>query len=216
VKIKVCGLTTPADVEACVAAGVDWVGLNFHPDSPRFVDLPKAIAVLLSIEGRAEPVGVFVDRPIDDVVAIAKALGIGLVQLHGDEPVESLPLLRGFRVIKAFRLAGPESAAAIRDYIDRAEAIGHPLHAILVDAHVAGQHGGTGVTISDDLLALIPPHPRLILAGGLTPENVAERVARVRPWMVDTASGVESEPARKCPERVSAFATAVRRLTAVD
>jgi phosphoribosylanthranilate isomerase len=210
-KIKVCGLTTPADAEACVAAGVDWVGLNFHPASPRYLDLQSAIAVLFAVFGKAEPVGLFVDRPPEQVIEIAEALGLDLIQLHGSEPVEELPQLSAFRVIKAFRLAGPESADAIRTYVDRAEAIGHPLHAILVDAHVPGQHGGTGVTISDELLALIPHHPRLILAGGLTPENVADRVARVRPWMVDVASGVESEPGRKCPERVAAFVSSARR-----
>jgi phosphoribosylanthranilate isomerase len=168
-KIKVCGLTTPADAEACVAAGVDWVGLNFHRASPRYLDLQQAIAVYLAVFGKAEPVGLFVDRPPAEIITIADAMGLGLIQLHGSEPVEDLPLLSAFRVIKAFRLSGPESAEAIRSYVDRAEAIGHPLHAILVDAHVPGQHGGTGVTIADNLLDLIPPHPRLILAGGLTP-----------------------------------------------
>ena len=97
-----------------------------------------------------------------------------------------------------------------RSYLDRAEALGHPLHAVLVDAFVPGVAGGTGVAIAEDLLGLDPRRPRLILAGGLTPENVAERAGRVRPWMVDVASGVESSPGRKCPERIGAFAAAAR------
>ena len=182
-KIKVCGITTSADALACVAAGVDWIGLNFHPGSPRHVDPARAVAIAGSLDGWAEPVGLFVDRPPDEIVEVARSVGLDLVQLHGAEPVEILPRLAGLRVIKAFRLSGPESAAEIRAYVARAEAIGRPLHAILVDAHVPGLLGGTGVAIADDLLDLIPRHPRLILAGGLTPENVADRVARAcRGW----------------------------------
>jgi phosphoribosylanthranilate isomerase len=214
VKVKVCGLTTPADAIACVEAGVDWVGLNFHPRSPRFVDPERAVAVRHALGGRAGVVGLFVDRPADEVLATAEAVGLDFVQLHGDEPPEYLPRLAGLRVIKAFRLKDAESSDAIRSYLDRAEALGHPLHAILVDAFVPGRNGGTGVAIADKLLGLIPRHPRLILAGGLTPENVAERAGLVRPWMVDVASGVESAPGRKCSGRIEAFVAASRGLSA--
>ncbi len=210
-KIKVCGLTTRADAEACLASDVDWVGLNFHAPSPRAVDPGRAAEIRAALAGRAEAVGLFVDRPPAEVVAIAEAVGLDAVQLHGSEPADDLPRLGGLRVIKAFRLAGPGSVAEIRAFLDRAGALGHPPYAILVDAHVPGELGGTGVAIADGLLALIPAHPRLILAGGLTPENVADRVARVRPWMVDVASGVESSPGRKCPGRVAAFAAEARR-----
>jgi phosphoribosylanthranilate isomerase len=210
-KIKVCGITTPEDALTCVAAGVDWVGLNFHPGSPRFLDPARAVAIRTSLQGRAEAVGLFVDRPAAEITEIARSVGLDIVQLHGSEPVESLTLLEGLRVIKAFRLAGSDSAAEIREYIERAETLGHPLYAILVDAHVLGLLGGTGVEIPDDLLGLIPAHPRMILAGGLTPENVADRVARVLPWMVDVASGVESAPGRKCPARIERFVAEARR-----
>ncbi len=140
----------------------------------------------------------------------ARAVGLDLVQLHGDEPPEYLAAMAGLRVVKAFRLKDAESVNAIGDYLGAAEALGHPPYAILVDAHVPGTRGGTGVAIAEDLLGLIPAHPRLVLAGGLTPENVAERIERVGAWMVDVASGVESEPGRKCPERVAAFAAAAR------
>jgi phosphoribosylanthranilate isomerase len=210
-KIKVCGITTPDDAMTCVAAGVDWIGLNFHPGSPRFVDPERAVVIRASLLGRAEAVGLFVDRPTGEITEIARTAGLNLVQLHGSEPVESLARLHGLRVIKAFRLAGPGSGDEIRAYVERAEAIGHPPYAILVDAHVPGLLGGTGVAIADDLLELIPAHPRLILAGGLTPENVADRVARVLPWMVDVASGVESSPGRKCPARIERFVAEARR-----
>ena len=208
--MKVCGLTTPADAIACIAAGVDWVGLNFHPRSPRFVDPERAVAIRRALADRAGVVGLFVNRPAEEVLATAGSIGLDFVQLHGDEPPEYLPRLAGLRVIKAFRMKDAESSDAIRSYLDRAEALGHPLHAILVDAFVPGLAGGTGLAIADDLLGLIPRHPRLILAGGLTPENVAERAGRVGPWMVDVASGVESAPGRKCHERIAAFVAAAR------
>jgi phosphoribosylanthranilate isomerase len=210
VKIKVCGLTTPADAAACVAAGVDWVGLNFHPGSPRFVDVVRAVEIRRALDGRAEAVGLFVDRPAEEVVATAEAVGLDVVQLHGDEPPEYLAELGGLRVVRAFRLRDAGSAEAILAYLARCEALGNPPYAILVDAYVPGRAGGTGAAIAEDLLGLIPRHPRLILAGGLTPENVAERASRVGPWMVDVASGVESSPGRKCPERIGAFVAAVR------
>ena len=209
-KIKVCGLTTPADAIACVEAGVDWVGVNFHPGSPRFVDREQAVVIRHALAGRVGAVGLFVDRPAAEVVATAEAVGLDAVQLHGEEPPEFLAGLRGLRVVKAFRLKDAGSFDAMRLYLDRCEELGHPPYAILVDAFVPGLSGGTGVAIAEGLLASIPRHPRLILAGGLTPENVAGRAGRVGPWMVDVASGVESSPGRKCPERIGAFVAAVR------
>lgn len=211
-KIKVCGLTRIDDARACVAAGVDWLGLNFHPGSPRRVNLVAARAIRRAVDDRAQIVGLFVDRPPSEIIEVSRAIGIDLVQLHGDEPVEWLAELAGLRVVKAFRLEGPDSVGWVQAYIAGAERAGTPLHAILVDAHVPGQFGGTGVAIGGDLLASLPDHPRLILAGGLTPENVADRLtlARPRPWMVDVASGVESSPGRKCPERVARFVAEAR------
>jgi phosphoribosylanthranilate isomerase len=99
----------------------------------------------------------------------------------------------------------------MNNYLERASAAGRSPDAVLVDAHVLGQVGGTATLVAEDVLAEIPPLPRLILAGGLTPENVAERVARAHPWMVDVASGVESSPGRKDPAKVAAFIQAARR-----
>jgi phosphoribosylanthranilate isomerase len=213
-KIKICGLTSVADALAAAEAGADWIGLNFHPGSLRRVEINVARAIVETLPKSCEPVGLFVDRPAVEVAALAEWLNLRIVQLHGSEPVEDLPYYAGFRVVRAFRIADEASLSVMRDYADRAALSGHPLHAVLVDAHVAGKLGGTGQTISVDLLDLIagmaPLLPRLVLAGGLTPANVAERIARVRPWMVDVAGGVESAPGRKNPDLVAAFVQAAR------
>lgn len=210
VRIKVCGLTSVADALACATAGVDWVGLNFHPASPRYVDPTLAAEIVAALPKSTQAVGLFVNRPPDEVATLAERLGIGIVQLHGHEPPEDLPILGRLRIVRAFRIGSAESIAAMVAYLRRAEDLGRSPDEVLVDAYVPGRDGGTGQAIADDLFPLLPALPRLILAGGLTPENVAERVARVRPWMVDVASGVESRPGRKDPLRVAGFIQGVR------
>ena len=214
-KIKVCGLTRVDDALACASAGVDWVGLNFHPASPRRVEPSTAAEIIAALPGTCEAVGLFVNRPADEVAEIARRLGLGVVQLHGDEPPEAVAALGHLRVVRAFRLADARAVDAMAAYLERAGSLGRLPDAVLLDAHVAGRAGGTGRTIADDLLDLLPSLrlPPVILAGGLTPENVAVRVARVDPWMVDTASGVESAPGRKDPARVAAFVRAARLKT---
>ncbi|WP_435008142.1 phosphoribosylanthranilate isomerase [Tundrisphaera lichenicola] len=218
VKVKVCGLTEVRNALACVAAGADWIGLNFHPPSPRFIGLDRGAEIASALHGKAVAVGLFVDRPIDKLIDLLGDLpGLGVVQLHGDEDVgylerlaRALPLLK---VVRAFRLPDPASIDRMADYIREAEARSCAPHAILVDAHVAGRLGGTGHSITPDLLDLLPTHPRLILAGGLTPDNVADRVRRVRPWMVDVASGVESSPGYKDPDQVADFIGAAQDIS---
>ena len=209
-RVKVCGVTTVADALATAAAGADWIGLNFHPGSKRRVGLDEAAAIVAALPPSTEAVGLFVDRPPAEVAEVAARIGLRIVQLHGEEPPEDLIALGHLRVVRAFRLADASSVSAMLAYLDRAEALGHLPDAVLIDAYVAGQPGGTGREIPDAILDGLPPLPRLILAGGLTPENVAERVARVRPWMVDVAGGVESTPGRKDPGRVSSFIEATR------
>ena len=215
VRVKVCGLTEVANALACVAAGADWIGLNFHPVSTRSISIERGIEIAAALSGKAEPVGLFVDRSVEEVADIAARVGLRAIQLHGDESPEYIQKLGDTlngpaRIVRAFRLSDEVSIGRMIDYLDRAEELGCPPHAILVDAHVPGQPGGTGRSIPFDVLDRLPAHPRLILAGGLTPENVADRVARVRPWMVDVAGGVESSPGIKDPSRVSAFVAAAR------
>lgn len=210
VLVKICGVTCVEDALACADLGADWIGLNFHRASPRHVDPGVAAAIVEALHRRVTIVGVFVDRPVVEVAGLADRLGLDVVQLHGREPAEDLAALERFRVIRAFRLRTVEGWRDVTSFLARAEALGHPPEGVLVDAYVPGQPGGTGTTIDPSLIDAAPPLPRLILAGGLTPRNVAERIARLRPWMVDVASGVESTPGRKDPGLVAAFIGAVR------
>ncbi len=210
VLVKICGLTRVDEAVACARLGADWIGLNFHPPSPRSI-LPKLAAeIVAALPEGATPVGVFVDRPPAEVAEIADRVGLRIVQLHGDEPIEDLSALRDWPVVRAFRIRTVDDWSAVARFVESAEAMGHPLAGVLVDAYVPGLPGGTGLAIDWTLLDVAPPLPRMILAGGLTPENVAERVARVRPWMVDIASGVESSPGRKNLEAVDALVRSVR------
>ncbi len=212
VRVKICGLTRVDEAIACMRAGADLIGLNFHPASSRFVDLPRARAIIAAMARPEQAVGLFVNRPAAEVARIADQLGLVHVQLHGDEPPEDLRVLDRFSIIRAFRLGSGADIDAMNNYLEQARAVGRSPDAVLVDAYVPGRVGGTATLVAGDLLAAIPPLPRLILAGGLTPENVAERVARARPWMVDVATGVESSPGRKDVVKVAAFIQAARRM----
>jgi phosphoribosylanthranilate isomerase len=214
VRVKICGLTRIDEAQACAAAGADWIGLNFHPESPRHVRPDNAAAIIAALPGSVSAVGVFVDCPTAEVAALARELGLGIVQLHGQEPPEELLALAHLQIVRAFRLDQARGWDQVREYLMRAEALGRVPDAVLIDAYVAAKPGGTGVAISDEVLDCTPALPRLILAGGLTPVNVAARVARVRPWMVDVASGVERAPGRKDMEMVSAFIRAARGVEA--
>lgn len=215
-RVKVCGLTCVADALACAAAGADFIGLNFHPGSPRRVEPSRAAEIVAALPTGCTPVGLFVDRPPAEVLETARVVGLRVVQLHGDEPLDDLArLVPHVNVIRAYRLGGAVAFDRMMNEWRRAIERGHPPEYVLADAFVVGQSGGTGRTIApgvlDDLAAVTASlRARLVLAGGLTPENVAPLVARVRPGLVDVASGVESSPGRKDPARVAAFVRAAR------
>jgi phosphoribosylanthranilate isomerase len=210
VRIKICGLTRGDEALACLRAGADWIGLNFHPRSSRFVDRRRAEEIIAAVARPSQVVGVFVDRPPEEVAQLADALGLQVLQLHGLEPPEDLVVLSRFQLIRAFGLGRAEDIQTMLNYLEHARSLGRSPDAILVDAAVSGLAGGTGMLVPDALLDRIPALPHLILAGGLDPVNVADRIARVQPWMVDVASGVESSPGRKDPVKVAAFIQAAR------
>ena len=208
IRVKICGVTTIDDVHAAADAGADAIGLNFHAPSPRFVDPHAAGPLIRALPPFLSPVGVFVEQPVPQMCALAYQLGLQSVQWVGREPPQedTYP----FGLIAAFRVQQAADLDVIRAYVDRMRSLARAPAAILIDAHVPGQFGGTGQTAPWKLLDGFDPGVPLILAGGLTPENVAEAIRTVRPYGVDVASGVESSPRRKDPKKVLHFVEAVR------
>ncbi len=207
-RVKLCGLTTPADVAAAVDAGADALGFNFHPPSPRYVDPRQARPLLRAVPPFLDTVGVFVEQPYRQVCAVAYQLGLRSVQWVGERPPveDTAP----FPLVAAFRVRDAADRDAIGAFLDRCRSAGCLPSAVLIDAHVPGQYGGTGRTAPWELLAGWDPGVPLILAGGLTPENVADAVRAVRPYGVDVASGIESSPGRKDADKMRRFVDAVR------
>jgi phosphoribosylanthranilate isomerase len=200
-KIKICGIKTVNDALAAMDAGADLIGFNFYSKSPRSVDVGtcRNIMSVMRKYGQITYVGVFVNASVDEIRATLDTCGLNLAQLHGDETSVMVQSLCG-RGFKAFR-GIPQSINGFA----REDA-----PALLVDASVKGAYGGTGVTADWKSAAELAKQYPLLLAGGLTPENVAEAVRQVRPWGVDVASGVESVPGLKEAVKMKAFVKAVR------
>lgn len=207
VRVKICGITNPADAEQAAALGADMVGLNFYAKSPRWIDEARARAILGVIPSHVEPVALFVNEPLPYVQRTVQMLAIRTVQIHGDIGECLLP---GMRCIPAFPVRDAGSLKHIQAYLERLRSLGDAPFAILVDAHVAGLHGGTGQTAPWHLLADFNPGVPVILAGGLTPDNVADAIRIVRPYAVDVASGVEASPGKKDADKMRRFIDAVR------
>jgi phosphoribosylanthranilate isomerase len=200
--VKICGITRHEDAEQAAALGAWAIGFNFWPGSRRRVDPAVAAGIARELRRKVEPVGVFVNPTLDEVVRIAEGVGLTHVQLHGDEGPSFCTAVAertGARVIKAL---GVGSGADVRD----AERFHTDFH--MFDAAAGSAYGGTGRTFDWALVAQRRSKVPLILSGGLTPENVAEGIAAVHPWGVDVASGVESAPGIKDPAKVEAFIAA--------
>jgi phosphoribosylanthranilate isomerase len=211
--IKICGVTSVDDARAVAAAGADAIGLNFYAGSPRFLPLERAQHVAANIPANVLRVGLFVDAPAETICGAYDALGLDLIQLHGDEPPEFLAELGDRPVMRAFRV-GAEGLRPVADYLGRCRELGTVPAMVLVDAFVADQRGGTGKTADWDALVAerhLLGDAKLVLAGGLTPDNVADAIRRVRPDAVDTASGVESSPGQKDHDAVRRFVAAARQ-----
>ncbi|HEX6241336.1 MAG TPA: phosphoribosylanthranilate isomerase [Polyangiales bacterium] len=187
-------MTSLADALTAVEAGADALGLNFWPSSARRVDEGVAREIADALRDKTLLVGVFVDAPYAEIERLRTEVGLGCVQLHGEEPPE---LLARFlpHAYKAVRVRGDVNTEVARFGGEH----------ILLDAYVKGMPGGTGATFDWSLAAAIAQRRKLTLAGGLTPDNVAEAVRTVRPYCVDTASGVESAPGVKDPALVRTF-----------
>ena len=197
VRVKICGVTSVADALLAAESGADLIGLNFYPPSPRYVSLATAQEIRAVLPAHVWCVGVFVNAERAHIVTLQEQLRLHAVQFHGDESraeVEGWPCL----TIKALRVP-PDGPPPDWQHF--------PVDYLLLDTHKPGRYGGTGERFSWERLTTLPLEcrDRLILAGGLTPENVSEAARAVRPWAVDVASGVEAIPGRKDPEKVRAF-----------
>jgi phosphoribosylanthranilate isomerase len=199
-------VTNWADAKLAVDLGVDALGFNFYAPSPRAVSPAGAWEIIRRLPPLVMVVGVFVDWPAGVVAALAKALRLDAVQLHGSEPPEEArELARGFRVIKAFAVRPGFRLAALGQY--------GAASAFLLDGFRSGLHGGTGRTADWRVARAAKRYGRVILAGGIKPGNVAEAIAAVQPFAVDVASGVESRPGKKDPPALRAL---VREIEAAN
>jgi phosphoribosylanthranilate isomerase len=198
-RVKICGITNLEDAEEAQRLGAWAIGLNHHPESPRFCPPDVAAQIGAALKRRCEVAGVFVDAPLDEVVRAAADAQLTMVQLHGGEgPAYCGEAARrtGCKLIKAIRV---RSGADLRS----AEAFRTDFH--LLDTYRAGRPGGTGESFDWELAARRRSDVPLILAGGLRPDNVGEAISAVHPFAVDVASGVEAEPGRKDPQKLEAF-----------
>ena len=202
-KVKICGITRLEDALEAARLGADALGFNFWPGSKRYVPPADARAIVRRLPPFVTAVGVFVDAPREEILRAVAASGIQVAQLHGDEPPElcaSLPL----PVVKALRIANAHALAALAAY---------EVSGFLLDAPSAG-YGGSGKTfdwsLATEAAAVVP----VMLAGGLTPENVAEAIRAVRPWGVDVASGVERAPGVKDLAKLRRFIETAKKETA--
>jgi phosphoribosylanthranilate isomerase len=209
---KICGITTVEDALIVARAGADAIGLNFYARSPRCVTAETAENIVRILPGGISKVGLFVDTPADEICRLFDRLQLDLIQLHGNQTPEFVAQLGRRPVMRAFRV-GPEKLEPVAEYLDRCRELEHDLELVLLDSLVAGAYGGTGRVVdwgvAQAYRAQIGTTP-LVLAGGLTAENVAAAIQTVGPAAVDVASGVESRPGRKDPARVEAFVAAAR------
>ena len=198
-RVKICGITRPADARLAADLGAWALGMVFWPGSPRACAIDDAEAIGAEFRRRLQLTGVFVNATLDEVGATTDRCGLTLVQLHGDEgPAYCREAARrtGCRVMKAVRV---RDAAQVRD-LQRFHTDFH-----LLDAYSPRTPGGTGETFAWELVREHGADPPVVLSGGLTPENVGEAIAAARPFAVDTASGTEAEPGRKDPAKLKAF-----------
>ncbi|MCC7491424.1 MAG: phosphoribosylanthranilate isomerase [Fimbriimonadaceae bacterium] len=202
---KVCGVRSPQDLQACVAAGVDAIGFNCYPRSPRYVEPAAAAELVAATPLWVDRVALLVAEPVETVRRVATQVGASSVQIHGRPTTAELAALAPWPVIMAL--------PADDTTLDRLRPLLPHLAAVLLDAAVPGQHGGTGQladwTLAATIREALAPLP-VILAGGLRPENVAAAVTAVRPYAVDVASGVESAPGVKDATLLRQFAAALR------
>jgi len=201
-RIKICGVTRPEDADLAVELGADFIGLNFYPQSPRYLGSERACEIAAAVAGRARLVGVFVNAPAPTVASVAAEVGLDLLQFHGDErPADLSPFAD--RAIKALRLDRPPAPEDLEPW--------QGIWGFLVEGRHAALYGGTGESWAYEMIRSLPRAQPLFVAGGLTPETVAGAVRRSGAWGVDVSSGVESAPGIKDEVLMRRFCDEVKR-----
>ncbi len=203
IKVKICGITNLDDAIAAVDLGADALGFVFFGKSPRFISHAKVEAIIKKLPSFITTVGVFVNEKTENIEKIVRLTGIDVVQLHGDEPPEMCNVSR--RVIKAIRVKSIESLDPLINYKDK-------VSAFLLDTFTPDILGGTGQIFNWDIAVDAKQFGRIILAGGLTPDNITEAVRRVRPYGVDVSSGVELEKGKKDHKKMELFIERANRM----
>lgn len=203
-KVKICGITNLEDAAAAVEAGADALGFNFYRKSPRFIDPSAAKQIIATLPPLVTPVGIFVNEDVASVRSIMDRCGLGLAQLHGDESAAYCEELAR-PAMKAFRLKDRGSFLGLAEFCGRAGVRG-----LVIDAFSDKEYGGTGQVVDWSLAAEAAKVAIVLLAGGLTPENVGQAIQAVHPYGVDVSSGVESSPGKKDHAKLRAFFDAVR------
>ena len=195
VRVKICGITNREDALHAAACGADALGFVFYSGSSRCVSPQTVAGICAALPPFVTRVGLFVNEAPERIRAIAQECGLDVLQLHGDEAPQGC-LLPPYRVIKGLRPVAGDDPGQLAAY---------PVSALLVDAAVPGQFGGTGQCADWTLAAQFAATHRVVLAGGLTPDNVVAAIKQVRPYAVDVSSGVESAPGKKDPAKVAEF-----------
>lgn len=202
IRTKICGIRNAADARRAVEAGAEFLGFNFYEKSPRYIRPGAALRIARELPKRVKRVGVFVNEAEENVVAIARQVGLNFVQLHGEEtPAFVARVSRHVRVIKAVRVRGGFRVAKLKKFDDAA--------AILLDGFDPKRHGGTGKTFDWSMAKRAARRQKIFLAGGLTAENIGEAIRSVQPFAVDVCSGVEIWPGKKDPAKLEALMNAV-------
>jgi phosphoribosylanthranilate isomerase len=200
VKIKICGITNPADAMFAADLGADALGFIFVEGTPRFVSPAQASAIIRALPPFVTAVGVFWNHPVGHVKAVAESCGLGALQFHGDEAPEDLTA-HTLPVIKTIKVSSAQDLRAMA---------GYSVAAFLLDSRDRWSEGEARRPIEWTLAGEARSLGRIILSGGLTPTNVTEAIAAARPWGVDVNSGVEASPGRKDPAKVREFIAAAR------
>lgn len=203
IKVKICGITTLEDAQAAFDMGADMLGFNFYPKSPRFIKPKEAIAIIRKLPTFVDSVGLFVNAPIEEIKAIAETGYMNWIQLHGDETPEFCNQVQfsNIRTIKALRVKTEEDVQKTKDFFS---------YAVMLDAFSSKRYGGTGKQFNWEWAKNLPK--RIFLAGGITPENVAEAI-RTGVYGIDICSGIESAPGKKDLDKMQRLFDAIRHTT---